>query len=60
MKALNDLGLTNKGKPGIVITGGSSAYKDEELKKPALVENELEAHRNKWRNSNAAGGGESM
>lgn len=49
-KALDSLGLTNKGKAGKLITGGSSVRKNEELEKPKPVENELEAHRKKWRN----------
>lgn len=49
-KALEKLGLTSKGKFGKLITGGSSAKTNEEVTKPRLVENELEAHRNKWRN----------
>jgi phage terminase small subunit len=50
-KALDLLGLTNKSKPGKIVTGGSSVRKDEEMKKPEPVEDELSAHRNKWRNS---------
>lgn len=50
-KALDLLGLTNKSKPGKLITGGSSVRKDEELKKPEQVEDELTAHRKKWRNA---------
>ncbi|USK40166.1 P27 family phage terminase small subunit [Cytobacillus firmus] len=50
-KALDLLGLTNKSKPGKIITGGSSVRKDEELKKPEPVEDELTAHRKKWRNA---------
>ncbi|UQX52294.1 P27 family phage terminase small subunit [Cytobacillus pseudoceanisediminis] len=49
-KALDLLGLTNKSKPGKIVTGGSSVRKEEELKKPEPVEDELTAHRNKWRN----------
>ncbi|MEK3822102.1 P27 family phage terminase small subunit [Cytobacillus sp. FSL W8-0315] len=49
-KALDLLGLTNKSKPGKLITGGSSVRKDEELKKPEQVEDDLTAHRKKWRN----------
>ena len=49
-KALDLLGLTNKGKVGKMITGGSSVNKDDEMEKPKAVVNELEAHRNKWRN----------
>lgn len=48
-KALDLLGLTNKGKVGKMITGGSSINKDDEMEKPKVVVNELEAHRNKWR-----------
>jgi phage terminase small subunit len=48
-KALDLLGLTNKSKPGKIVTGGSTARKDEEMKKPEPVEDELTAHRNKWR-----------
>lgn len=48
-KALDLLGLTNKAKAGKIVTGGSSVRKDEELKKPEPVEDELTAHRNKWR-----------
>jgi phage terminase small subunit len=50
-KALDLLGLTNKSKPGKIVTGGSSVRKDEEMKKPEPVEDELSAHRKKWRNS---------
>ena len=50
-KALDLLGLTNKSKPGKIVTGGSSVRKDEEMKKPEPVDDELAAHRNKWRNS---------
>lgn len=50
LKALGDLGLTNKGKVGKMITGGSSVNKDDEMNKPKVVVNELEEHRNKWRN----------
>ncbi|MCM3411472.1 P27 family phage terminase small subunit [Metabacillus litoralis] len=51
-KALDLLGLTNKSKPGKFVTGGSSVRKDEEMKKPEpVVEDELTAHRNKWRNT---------
>ncbi|MGE8080500.1 P27 family phage terminase small subunit [Peribacillus loiseleuriae] len=50
-KALDLLGLTNKGKTGNMITGGSSVRKDEEMKKPLPVVNELEQHRAKWRNT---------
>lgn len=49
-KALDALGLTNKGKIGRVVDGGSSVNKNEEVEKPHKIENELEAHRNKWRN----------
>jgi hypothetical protein len=49
-KALDLLGLTNKGKVGKIVTGGSTVRKDEEMKKPEEVVNELAAHRNKWRN----------
>ncbi|MDF2789525.1 MAG: hypothetical protein K0S80_2623 [Neobacillus sp.] len=49
-KALDLLGLTNKSKSGKIVTGGSSVRKEEEMKKPEKVVNELEAHRNKWRN----------
>ncbi|UAL49657.1 P27 family phage terminase small subunit [Sutcliffiella horikoshii] len=49
-KALDLLGLTNKSKVGKTVTGGSSVWKNEEMEKPNQVENELEAHRNKWRN----------
>lgn len=49
-KALDLLGLTNKGKVGKMITGGSSVNKDDEMEKPKVVVNELEAHRIKWRN----------
>lgn len=50
-KALDLLGLTNKSKPGKIVTGGSSVRKDEELKKPEQPKvDELAAHRNKWRN----------
>lgn len=48
-KALDLFGLTNKGKIGKVVTGGSSVNKDEEMNKPEVVVNDLEAHRNKWR-----------
>jgi phage terminase small subunit len=51
-KALDLLGLTNKSKPGKIVTGGSSVRKDEEMKKPEPVEDELSAHRKKWRNQN--------
>jgi hypothetical protein len=48
-KALDLLGLTNKSKPGKIVTGGSSVR--EEMKKPeAQPEDELAAHRKKWRN----------
>jgi phage terminase small subunit len=50
-KALDLLGLTNKSKPGKIVTGGSTVRKDEEMKKPKPVEDELSAHRKKWRNS---------
>ncbi|MCI1592477.1 MULTISPECIES: P27 family phage terminase small subunit [Heyndrickxia] len=51
-KALDLLGLTNKSKPGKIVTGGSSVRKDEELKKPEQPKvDELAAHRNKWRNA---------
>ncbi|WP_340373287.1 P27 family phage terminase small subunit [Peribacillus sp. FSL E2-0218] len=49
-KALNLLGLTNKSKAGKIVTGGSSVRQGEEMKKPEPVEDELTAHRNKWRN----------
>lgn len=51
-KALDLLGLTNKSKPGKIVTGGSSVRKNEEMEKPVpVVEDELTAHRNKWRNA---------
>lgn len=53
-KALDLLGLTNKGNAGRIVTGGSSVGKNEKVEKPIAVVNELEAHRNKWRNK--AGG----
>jgi hypothetical protein len=49
-KALDLLGLTNKSKPGKIVTGCSSVRNSEELKKPEPVEDELAAHRKKWRN----------
>lgn len=48
-KALALLGLTNNNKPGKIVTGGSSVRKEEEMKKPEPVMDELTAHRNKWR-----------
>lgn len=49
-KALDLLGLTNKAKAGKIVTGSSSVR--EEIKKPEqLPEDELAAHRKKWRNS---------
>lgn len=49
-KALDLLGLTNKAKAGKIVTGGSSVR--DEMKKPEQpVEDELAAHRKKWRNS---------
>ncbi|MCU5339291.1 P27 family phage terminase small subunit [Bacillus cereus] len=48
-KALDLLGLTNKSKPGKIVTGGTSVRKDEELKKPKAKVSELDEHRNKWR-----------
>lgn len=48
-KALDMLGLTNKGNRGNTITGGSKAMTNEEMKKPKAVVSELDAHRNKWR-----------
>ncbi|UUG68589.1 hypothetical protein YPHTV1_00027 [Halomonas phage YPHTV-1] len=53
-KALDYLGLTNKGKSGNGVTGGSSVRKDEKMEKPEKKVSELDAHRNKWRNK--AGG----
>lgn len=51
-KALDLLGLTNKSKPGKIVTGGSSVQTSEVMKKPeAVPEDELAAHRNKWRNA---------
>ncbi|MGG0185153.1 P27 family phage terminase small subunit [Bacillus rhizoplanae] len=49
-KALDLLGLTNKYKPGKIVTGGSSVRKDEELQKPKATVSPLDVHRNKWRN----------
>ncbi|MYL56349.1 terminase small subunit [Virgibacillus halodenitrificans] len=49
-KALDYLGLTNKGKSGNGVTGGSSVRKDEKMEKPEKKVSELDAHRNKWRN----------
>lgn len=49
-KALDYLGLTNKGKNGSNVTGGSSVRKGEELQKPEPKVSQLDAHRNKWRN----------
>lgn len=48
-KALDLLGLTNKGNRGNGITGGSTARQNETVERPEPVVNELEAHRNKWR-----------
>jgi Phage terminase, small subunit len=48
-KALALLGLTNNKQPGKIVTGGSSVRKEEEMKKPEPVMDELTAHRNKWR-----------
>ncbi|MCG3089143.1 P27 family phage terminase small subunit [Sporosarcina cyprini] len=48
-KALDLLGLTNKGKAGNQITGGSSVRTDEEMKKPESKVSQLDAHRKKWR-----------
>jgi phage terminase small subunit len=50
-KALDLLGLTNKSKSGRQVTGGSSIHEGEEMKKPKAVEDELSAHRKKWRNA---------
>lgn len=51
MKALGDLGLTNKNKPKNTVTGFSTAKYDEVMiKKPEVVD-ELAAHRMKWRGS---------
>ncbi|MED3549970.1 P27 family phage terminase small subunit [Cytobacillus praedii] len=50
-KALDLLGLTNKTKTGRQVTGSSSVRKNEELEKPKPVEDELTAHRKKWRNA---------
>lgn len=50
MKALDLLGLTNKSVAGRKITGGSTARKDEEIKRPdEKPVDELAQHRNKWR-----------
>lgn len=50
MKALDLLGLTNKSKMGKVVTGGSTARKDEEITRPESVDvDELAEFRNKWR-----------
>lgn len=50
-KALDLLGLTNKSKPGKIVTGGSSVGKGEKMEKPIeQPKDELAAHRNKWRN----------
>lgn len=49
-KALDLLGLTNKGKVGKQVTGGSSVHKNEEVKKPEKKVSQLDDHRNKWRN----------
>lgn len=53
-KALDLLGLTNKGKSGKQITGGSSVGKNEKMEKPENKVSQLDQHRNKWRNK--AGG----
>ncbi|OAK72676.1 P27 family phage terminase small subunit [Lederbergia galactosidilytica] len=49
-KALDLLGLTNKGRNGNGVTGGSSVRKDEKMEKPEKKVSQLDAHRNKWRN----------
>ncbi len=50
MKALDYLGLTNKSTVGKKVTGGSTARKDEEIKRPEdRPIDELAEHRNKWR-----------
>lgn len=48
-KALDLLGLTNKGNRGNTITGGSKVMTNEQLERPKAVVSELDAHRNKWR-----------
>lgn len=53
-KALDYLGLTNKGKTGNGVTGGSSVGRGEKMEKPEKKVSQLDAHRNKWRNK--AGG----
>lgn len=49
-KALDLLGLTNKSKPGKIVTGGSSVRTNEEMKKSEPMDDEFAAHRKKWRN----------
>jgi phage terminase small subunit len=49
IKALAELGLTNKNKSIRDVVGKSKARQDEEMKRPDKVVNELDAHRNKWR-----------
>lgn len=48
-KALDLLGLTNKGNKGSFVTGGSSVRKDEKMERPDKKVSQLDAHRNKWR-----------
>lgn len=54
MKALDLLGLTNKAAAGRKVTGGSTAHRDEEIKRPNdKPVDELAEHRNKWRKAGA-------
>lgn len=52
LKALSELGLTNKSKTGRQVTGGSTAKTNEVMEKPSAASSvdELAAHRAKWRN----------
>lgn len=49
IKALGDLGLTNKFKSKNIVTGGSTARHDDVMTKQPEVIDELAAHRSKWR-----------
>lgn len=49
MKALGELGLTNKIKPKNVVTGRTTARHDDVMTKQPEVVDELAEHRKKWR-----------
>lgn len=49
IKALGELGLTNKSRPKQTVTGGGRVNVDDVMTKKPEVVDELAAHRAKWR-----------